>query len=127
MVRFIIFFLLTLCTLWGSEKASSLTPGRDSALERECFQCHKEQKIPSAATYRRYLLKYSSKETIREMMFAYLKTPAVESSIMPPQFFSKFTIKEVSQLKDEALRKRIDEYIDYFDINKKLFIPPENN
>ena len=121
MVRSIILFLFTLCSLWGSEKAADSTP------ERECFQCHKEQKIPSEATYRRYLRKYSSKDTIREMMLAYLKAPTIERSIMPPQFFSKFTIKEVSQLKEEELRKRIDDYVDYFDINKKLFIPAEKN
>lgn len=127
MVKIITLFLMIVCSLWSSEKAALSTLERDSALERECFQCHKEQKIPSEATYRRYLRKYSSKETIRKMMLAYLKTPSVESSIMPPQFFSKFTIKEVSQLKEEELHKRIDDYIDYFDINKKLFIPEENN
>ncbi len=57
------------------------------------------------------------------MMLAYLKAPSVDTSIMPPQFFSKFPIKEVSQLKEEVLRKRIDDYIDYFDISQKLFIP----
>ncbi len=121
MVKIIILFLMTVYSLWSSEKAAS------PELERECFQCHKEQKIPSEATYRRYLRKYSSRETIREMMLAYLKAPAVEKSIMPPQFFGKFVIKEVSLLKEEALRKRINDYIDYFDINKKLFIPEENN
>lgn len=121
MVKIIILFLMTLFSLCGSEKAAS------PELERECFQCHKEQKIPSEATYRRYLLKYSSKETIREMMLAYLKAPTVERSIMPPQFFSKYPIKEVSLLKEEALRKRIDEYTDYFNISKKLFIPEESN
>jgi len=127
MVKSIILFLFTLCSLWSSEKAASFAPERYSALERECLQCHKEQKIPSEGTYRRYLRKYSSKETIREMMLTYLKAPTVKKSIMPPQFFGKFAIKEVSQLKEEVLRKRIDDYIDYFDINKKLFIPAEKN
>ena len=121
MVKSIILFSITLCSLWSSEKTAS------PVLERECFECHRAQKIPSEATYRRYLLKYSSKETIREKMFIYLKAPSEERSIMPRQFFSKYPIKEVSQLKEEALRKRIDEYVDYFDINKKLFIPEENN
>ena len=127
MVRFIILFSIVLCSLWSSEEVASFTSERDSALERECFQCHKEQKIPSEGTYRRYLRKYSSKETIREMMLTYLKAPTVEQSIMPPQFFSKFTIKEASQLEEKELRNRIDDYVDYFDINKKLFIPAEAN
>ncbi len=127
MVKSIILFLFMLCSLWGSVKAASFAPERYSTLERECLQCHKEQKIPSEATYRRYLRKYSSKATIKEKMLVYLKAPTVEQSIMPPQFFSKFTIKEVSQLKEDELRKRIDDYIDYFDINKKLFLPTEKN
>jgi hypothetical protein len=127
MVKSIILFLFMLCSLWGSVKAASFAPERYSTLERECLQCHKEQKIPSEATYRRYLRKYSSKATIKEKMLVYLKAPTVEQSIMPPQFFSKFTIKEVSQLKEDELRKRIDDYIDYFDINKKLFLPAEKN
>lgn len=121
MVKTIILFSIILLSLWGSEKPAL------STLERECLRCHKAQKIPSEATYRRYLRKYSSKETIREKMLAYLKAPTIEKSIMPPQFFSKYPIKEVSLLKEETLRKRIDDYVDYFDINKKLFIPEENN
>ncbi len=127
MVRSIILFSVTLCSLWSSEKAADFTPERYSTLERECLQCHKEQKIPSEATYRRYLRKYSSKATIKEKMLVYLKTPTVEQSIMPPQFFSKFTIKEGSQLEEKELRNRINDYVDYFDINKKLFIPAEKN
>jgi len=121
MVKTLILFTVLLCSLQGSEKAAP------SLLERECLQCHQAQKIPSESTYRRHLLKYSSKGRIREMMLAYLKAPSVKKSIMPPQFFSKFLIKEASQLKEEVLRKRIDDYIDYFDINKKLFITEENN
>jgi len=127
MVKSIILFLIVLCSLWSSEKAVDLTVERYSVLKRDCLRCHKTQKIPSEATYRRYLRKYSSKATIKEKMLAYLKAPSIKSSIMPPQFFGKFPIKEVSQLKEEALRDRIDDYIDYFDINKKLFIPAEKN
>ncbi len=127
MVRYIILFSIVLCSLWSSEKAASFAPERDFALEGECLQCHKEQKIPSEATYRRYLRKYSSKATIKEKMLVYLKTPTVEQSIMPPQFFSKFTIKEESQLEEKELRNRINDYVDYFDINKKLFTPAEKN
>lgn len=127
MVKSIILFSITLCTLWSSEKAALSTPEKNPVLERECFECHRAQKIPSEATYRRYLLKYSSKETIKEKMFIYLKSPSKERSIMPLQFFSKYPIKEASQLKEEVLRKRIDEYTDYFDINKRLFIPADSN
>jgi hypothetical protein len=94
-------------------------------LEKACLQCHTDQKIPSEAIYRRYLLKYSSRETIRQKMFSYLRSPSVEKSIMPPQFFSKFPITGRSELNDEILRQRIDDYIDYFDINPRLYVLPE--
>jgi hypothetical protein len=121
MVKFMILFVVVIVSLWGNRKVTS------PELERECFQCHEVQKIPSEAIYRRYLLKYSSKKTIAEKMLIYLKTPSVEGSIMPPQFFRKYPIKEMLHLKEEILRKRIDEYIRYFDIDKKLFVPNESN
>ena len=120
MVKVILFLMLVILSLQGGSEAPS--PG----LERECLRCHTVQKIPSEAIYRRYLLKYSSKETIRQKMFSYLKSPSEEKSIMPPQFFGKFPLAGRLELDDTILHQRIDDYIDYFDINKKLYIPADN-
>jgi hypothetical protein len=121
MAKVILFFLIAIFSLQGSDKAAP------PELMRECLQCHAAQKIPSEAIYRRYLLKYSSKETIRHRMFSYLRSPSVEQSIMPPQFFNKFPLTGRSELNDTILRQRVDDYIDYFDINPRLYVLPEKN
>ena len=102
----------------------SAAPGEESTLlQRECIVCHEKQKIPSGPIYRRYLLKYSSKEIIGEKIFSYLKHPDKNSSIMPPQFFNKFPVKRATELNDKALRQRIKAYIDRYDVNKRFFVP----
>lgn len=107
-------------TLWGNEKQIDLE------LQRDCLRCHQTHNIPSEIIYRRYLLQYSSKETIKKKMFAYLTDPSTADSIMPPQFFDKFPPKEPSELTPERLQQRINEYILHFDINKKLYIPKKD-
>jgi hypothetical protein len=121
MAKVILFFLIAIFSLQGSDKTAP------PELERECLRCHTAQKIPSEAIYRRYLLKYSSKEMIRGKMFSFLRSPSVKKSIMPPQFFSKFPLTGRSELNDESLRQRIDEYVDYFDVNPRLYVLPEKN
>ena len=94
----------------------------DLPLQRDCLACHQTQKVPSEFIYRRYLMRYSSKDTIRERLFSYLKAPTQHSSVMPPQFFGKYIVKESTLLSDEILKERIDEYIRFYDVGKKLFI-----
>jgi len=94
-----------------------------SSLQKNCLDCHVEQKIPSELIHRRYLLKYSTNKKIKEMLFSYLKKPNKESSIMPKQFFLKFPQKEALDLNDTILSKNIDTYLDYFDVKKKLVLP----
>jgi len=55
-------------------------------------------------------------------MFSYLKSPSIEHSIMPAQFFKKFPQKEATSLNDHTLMKMIETYIIYFDIAPKLQI-----
>ncbi len=94
------------------------------ALETHCFVCHQKQNIPSELTYKRYLMKYSTSKAIENAMFKYLKYPQKELSIMPPQFFLKFPMKDAATLDDATLRENIKAYIDYFDIKKKLMVEP---
>jgi len=102
-------------------------PTVGTQLEQQCFNCHDAQNIPSEMIYRRYLLKYSSKETIKKQMFSYLKAPLVKNSIMPPQFFSKFPKKQAMQMDDKRLNIMIDQYIAYFDIKPKIKIIPKKS
>ena len=91
-------------------------------VEDKCISCHQAQSIPSEMIYRRYLLKYSSKDTIRDKIYRYLRSPSTQDSIMPPQFFSKFPLKEPIEIDERELKGLIDRYIDYFDISHKLYI-----
>ena len=92
-------------------------------LEKNCLICHQKQQIPSELIYRRYLLKYSDLETIKEQMFSYLQDPKKENSIMPKQFFLKFSMKTMLDLNTTLLSEGIEAYIDFFDIRKRLVIP----
>jgi hypothetical protein len=56
-------------------------------------------------------------------MFEYLKNPKRENSIMPEQFFLKFPMKKRVDLNDTLLYKKIKEYIDFYDVRKKLILP----
>ncbi|MEA3491863.1 MAG: hypothetical protein U9R27_08195 [Campylobacterota bacterium] len=118
MVKIIICICFMTLPLLGSQKLVKTTP-----FESECLSCHQSQSIPSERIYRRYLHKYSSKESIRRAMFSYIKNPDRENSIMPSQFFVKFPLKEPIDITDKILKRRIDDYIRYYDVNKRLFVP----
>ena len=92
-------------------------------LEKNCLSCHVKQEIPSELVYRRYLLKYSTNFAIKERLFSYLKNPNKKNSIMPKQFFLKFPKKEASDMNETALLESIDDYLDYFDVRKRLILP----
>jgi len=96
-------------------------------LETKCLKCHQKQKIPSELIYRKYLMKYSDKQTIQKKIFEYLKNPQKENSIMPKQFFLKFPMKDRVDLNDTILTKEVYEYIDYFDVKKILELIDLNN
>ncbi len=68
-------------------------------------------------------MKYSSKKIIKEKIYAYLQNPSRDDSIMPPQFFLKFTMKEKSLLTDQQMNTLVDDFIVHYDISKKLFNP----
>jgi len=121
MGKIILIFLTVLISLSAGEKTT------DEALQKECLQCHTEQQIPSGMIYRRYLMKYSSKTLIKEKIFAYLKAPSTETSIMPAPFFKKFPLKEASKLDDKTLHQMIDSYIKHFDVDQKIYVVPEES
>ncbi len=91
-------------------------------LEQKCLDCHKEQQIPNTLIVKRYLMQYSTDERIEEAMFNYLKDPKKEHSIMPAPFFSKFPMKESLYLNDASLHKYIQDFLEKFDIKKRLIL-----
>jgi len=92
-------------------------------LENKCLSCHGKQQIPSELIYRRYLMKYSTREDVKEAMLRYLKNPKKETSIMPSQFFLKFPMKQSFAFSEEILRENINSFMDMFDVKKKLVLP----
>jgi len=116
----VIFFFSLLCILVNAQDVSVEDTQQ---LQRECLQCHVEQQIPSGLIYRRYLMKYSTFERMEKAVFSYIKNPDQKHSIMPPQFFLKFPMKEVLTLDDDKLQKMIKSYLNTFDVKKKLVLP----
>ncbi len=116
----IIFFFSFLCILVNAQDVSLEDKQQ---LQKECLQCHAEQQIPSGLIYRRYLMKYSTFERMQKAIFSYIKNPDQKHSIMPPQFFLKFPMKEALTLDDDTLQKMIKSYLDTFDVKKKLLLP----
>jgi len=95
-------------------------------LQKACLFCHQAQQIPSEMIYRRYLMRYSSKETIKKKITAYLKHPSTDTSIMPAPFFRKFPIKKATALDDKTLERMVEAYIAHFDVKGKVIIVPQN-
>jgi len=103
-----------------SLEAQEIREPQTQPFENKCMVCHVKQQIPSELIYRRYLMKYSTKEAMATAMMKYLRKPKKGSSIMPSQFFLKFPMKPNLGLDDEVLEKNIEAYLDWFDVKKKL-------
>jgi hypothetical protein len=70
--------------------------------------------------YKRYLMKYSTNKNMKRAMFKYLKEPNPENSIMPIEFFLKFSLKKPIDLDDSNLSRLIDIFLNRYDIKKRL-------
>jgi len=103
--------------------AGDITTDDKQQVQQKCLKCHSQEQIPNGLIYRRYLKKYSTQEAMKKVILKYLKDPKQENSIMPHPFFSKFPMKEASDLDDEALKKNIQIFLDTFDLKKKLVLP----
>ncbi len=99
---------------------TSLLFANKSNLQTSCLSCHQKQNIPSEIIYKKYLLKYSTKEAIEKAIFSYLENPSIKNSVLPKPFFKKFKIKEPLNLNDDKLKTLIDSFIEKFDLKKRL-------
>ncbi len=100
----------------------STVPLEADSLQHTCLSCHQAQQIPSEMIYRRYLMRYASKETIKKKMAVYLKHPTTDTSIMPAPFFRKFPLKKATTLEDTRLERLIEAYIAHYDVDGKIVI-----
>ncbi|NOZ91009.1 MAG: hypothetical protein GXO60_06965 [Epsilonproteobacteria bacterium] len=117
MVKNSLIFIVSITTLIAQPPSTRL--------EKTCLNCHKKQQIPSELIYRRYLMRYSDNQLIKDKILKYLKNPNKTESIMPNQFFLKFPMKNKIDLNDTALYQEVEEYMNFFDIRKKLILPPD--
>ena len=97
----------------------------NSLAKKNCLSCHQKEQIPSHLIYKRYLLKYSTKSRMKKVILEYAKNPTKKGSIMPTPFFFKFPMKRKLNLDSETLGKSIDDYLDYFDVKKRLVLEPK--
>jgi hypothetical protein len=104
-----------ICLLWFSSIQAN-------TIEKDCLACHKAQQIPSGLIYRRYLMRYSTHDAMEKAIAKYLKRPKKTHSIMPPQFFLKFPMKEAIEIENKRLHEDIKVFLETFDIKKKLIL-----
>jgi len=97
-----------------------ITSLNSNKLANSCLNCHIKNKLPTELIYKRYLMKYSTKENMKQAIFKYLKKPDPKNSIMPQEFFLKFNTKEKLELNDKELLENIELFLNRFDIKKKL-------
>ena len=89
-------------------------------LDTYCLDCHIKSKLPTKLIYKRYLMKYSTNKNMKEAIFSYLKNPKPKNSIMPKEFFLKFSPKNITKIEDDKLLNLIDDFLKKYDIRKRL-------
>lgn len=88
--------------------------------EKNCISCHKDIPVTIDKYFYRYLLKYSSENSVKKAMFEYLKNPTKEKSVMAEAFLNRFGLKNPTTLSDEELQKALDEYWEEYKVFGKL-------
>jgi cytochrome c1 len=117
MEKIIMVLSLFTFSLWANTEMQTT-----KTLEETCLSCHAQQQIPNGLIYKRYLMQYSTDRRMEKAMFKYLKNPNKKTSIMPPQFFLKFPMKEKLDIDDKTLQTHIQNYLKKFDIRKHIII-----
>lgn len=88
--------------------------------EYHCVSCHEGMTITLDKFFFRYLLKYSSEEGVKKALFAYMKEPRAENSILEPWLIKRIGVKKPSTLSDEELERSLDEYWERYRVFGKL-------
>ena len=88
--------------------------------DEKCVYCHKMLSISLKDMFFKYLLKYSSENSVKSVLLFYLKNPKPELSVMPKEYINIFGIKQKSDLNDSELKKAIDIYWDRYKVFGKI-------
>jgi len=68
----------------------------------------------------RYLLKYSSEAEMQKALFAYMKNPKAETSILEPWLINRIGIKKPTTLNDKELDAALKDYWEQHKVFGKL-------
>ncbi len=115
--------IIFLCIFFYAELYAIEKLSEKEELQNTCLKCHAYDQIPNTLIYKRYLVKYSTKDAMTQAILKYMKAPKKENSVMPPPFFLKFPMKKRLDLDDDKLEHNIRIFLDTFDMKKKLILP----
>ena len=88
--------------------------------DEKCVYCHKMLSVSLKDMFFKYLLKYSSENSVKTVMIFYLKNPKPELSVMPKEYINIFGIKQKSDLNDTELKRAIYIYWDRYKVFGKI-------
>jgi len=91
-----------------------------SPYEHHCVSCHEGMTITLDKFFFRYLLKYSSEDEVKKALFAYMKNPKAETSILEPWLINRIGVKKRTPLNDKELHDALDEYWETYTVFGKL-------
>lgn len=98
----------------------SLALEAKSPYEHHCVSCHEGMTITLDKFFFRYLLKYSSESDVKKALFAYMKNPKAETSILEPWLINRIGTKKRTSLSDKELQDALDEYWETYKVFGKV-------
>ena len=91
-----------------------------NSYENNCLKCHNKLPVSIDKYFYRYLLKYSSENSVKKAISNYLKNPNKDTTIMPEAFIKRFGIKNKTVLNDKQLEEALDIYWQTYKVFGKL-------
>jgi len=88
--------------------------------EQNCVACHKKIPVTIDKYFYRYLLQYSSEDSVKKAMFLFLRNPTKEKSLMSESLIKRFGLKKRTKLSDSELKEAIDIYWQEYNLFDKL-------
>jgi len=88
--------------------------------EQNCVECHKSMPVKIDKFFYRYLLKYSSEESIKSALTSYLKNPTKEKTILQEGLQNRFGVKDRTTLSNKELKKAVNKYWEIYKVFGKL-------
>lgn len=88
--------------------------------EKNCVACHKKMQVGIDKFFYRYLLVYSSKDSVKNAIKSYLLKPSKKTSLFAEDLVLRYGIKKPTKLSQKNLQKAIDLYWEKYNLIGKL-------